>query len=177
MVNQHNQYPKLSIYLHWLMLILITIAFASMEFRGIFPKGTDERLWMKFAHYSVGLTILLLVIVRLGIRLQYKMAAIMPLPPTIMTLAAKAVHVFLYVFMFVMPILGWVIVSAEGKEIFFYGLSLPALVATDSHLAHSVEDIHVQFANIAYFVIGLHALAALFHHYIKRDNTLTRMLP
>ena len=75
-----------------------------------------------------------------------------------------------------MPIGGWLILSAEGDPVPFFGLELPALVSPDKALAEQIEEIHETVGTIGYWLIGLHALAALYHHYVKRDNTLRRML-
>jgi cytochrome b561 len=56
-------------------------------------------------------------------------------------------------------------------------LELPALIGENKALAKQVEEIHETIGNVGYFLIGIHAAAALFHHYIQRDDTLARMLP
>jgi len=76
-----------------------------------------------------------------------------------------------------MPVLGWLILSGEGKTIPFYGMELPALIAKNKELAENVEDIHKTIAEVGYYLLGLHTLAALYHHYLVKDNTLRRMLP
>lgn len=86
-------------------------------------------------------------------------------------------HAALYLMMVGMPLAGWIILSAEGKPIPFFGLELPALVSANEELADTVEDIHETIGTAGYYLIGLHTVAALFHHYIQRDNTLLRMLP
>jgi superoxide oxidase len=92
-------------------------------------------------------------------------------------LAAKTAHLALYLFMVGMPIGGWLILSGEGKDIPFFGLSMPPLISENKELAETVGDIHKLVGSIGYWLIGLHAAAALFHHYIQKDNTLTRILP
>ena len=74
-----------------------------------------------------------------------------------------------------MPLLGWLILSAEGKVIPFFGLELPALIAPNEGSAELFEEIHELVATFGYALIGLHAVAAIFHHYIVKDNTLKRM--
>jgi len=76
-----------------------------------------------------------------------------------------------------MPVLGWFILSAAGKPIPFFGLELPALVAKNKELASSLKELHETIGVLGYYLIGIHAIAALFHHYILKDNTLTRILP
>jgi cytochrome b561 len=76
-----------------------------------------------------------------------------------------------------MPLLGWLILSGENKPVPFFGIELPALIGANKVLAKQLEEIHETIGNVGYFLIGLHAVAALAHHYIHRDNTLVRMLP
>ena len=80
-------------------------------------------------------------------------------------------------FMIIMPLAGWLILSAEGNIVPFWGLSLPSLVAENEPLAKTIEELHETTGMVGYYLIGLHAVAALFHHYVQKDNTLIRMLP
>lgn len=74
-----------------------------------------------------------------------------------------------------MSIAGWVILSAEGHGVPFFGLELPPLVDKNEALAEQVEDLHKQLGEIGYYLIGLHVVAGVFHHYVRRDNTLKRI--
>jgi cytochrome b561 len=56
-------------------------------------------------------------------------------------------------------------------------LELPPLIPADKALGKSIENIHARLGTIGYYLIALHALAGLFHHYVMHDNTLRRMLP
>lgn len=76
-----------------------------------------------------------------------------------------------------MPFFGWLLLSASGKPIPFFGLELPALVAKNKGLADLIKEIHETGGTVGYFLVGIHAAAALFHHYYVKDNTLLRMLP
>lgn len=76
-----------------------------------------------------------------------------------------------------MPLAGWLLLSAAGKPIPFFGLQLPALIGESKDLAGVIKEIHEIGGTVGYFLIGLHAAAALFHHYFLRDDTLRRMLP
>lgn len=178
MAKSHaNKYGALSIGLHWLILLLLALVYATIELRGIFPKGSEYRELIKTWHYMLGLSVFALVWVRLAARLWYATPAIQPPPPKWQMLSAQVMHIALYVFMIAMPLLGWTLLSAGGKVIPFYGLHLPALVSESKSLAHQVKEIHETIGTVGYFLIGLHAAAALFHHYIMGDNTLQRMSP
>ncbi len=175
--STQHRYSALTVTLHWLMVILIVTVYACMELRGYTTKGSDLRALMKPTHFMLGLTVLGLVIVRLAARFSTSTPEILPVQPKPVLLLAKLMHLSLYLFMIIMPIAGWIILSAEGKTIPFYGFELPPLVGPDKHIAHLAEDVHEFFATFGYFLIGLHSVAALFHHYVKKDNTMTRMLP
>lgn len=172
-----SRYSYVSISLHWVMLILVAAVYACMELRVYYPKGSDFREGLKTWHFMLGLTVLLLVIVRIGARVVGGTPAIIPAPPIWQMRFAKAFHVALYAFMLAMPLAGWVMLSASGKVIPFFVFELPALVGPDKAFAGQVKYLHETVGTVAMYVIGLHALAALFHHYIVKDNTLRRMMP
>lgn len=173
--NTELRYGYLSIGLHWLMLILLVAVYASIELREFFPKGSDPRTALKALHFMLGLSVLGFALLRLGVRLSGPTPRIEP--GSWQGLLAKFVHIALYVLMIGMPLLGWLMLSAAGKPIPFFGLQLPALIGENKDLAKQIEEIHEIIGTAGYFLIGLHAAAALFHHYIKHDNTLRRMLP
>lgn len=177
MIATPARYSRLSISLHWLMLLVIAATYACIELRELFPRGSDPREALKTWHFMLGLSVLLLVLVRIVARFVAPAPPIVPVPPAWQQLLAKLVHLALYLLMLGMPIAGWLILSAEGEPVPFFGLELPALVAKSKDLAETIENLHETVGQIGYFLIGAHALAALFHHYIVRDNTLRRMLP
>lgn len=85
---------------------------------------------------------------------------------------AEAVHIGLYVFMIGMPLLGWFAVSAKGDPVLFFAAQLPPLIGRDKALYDILKEIHETIGTIGYYLTGLHAAVALFHHYVVRDNTL-----
>lgn len=177
-VSSYSPAPRfsgLSIALHWLMLALLAAVYACIELREFYPRGSDIREGLKTWHFMLGLSVFVLVWVRLAAR-----AVSWPRGPTPRTwsgVAAAAVHLALYALMIAMPVMGWIVLSAEGDPAPFFGLSLPPLVAPDEGLAERVEDLHATVGVVGYWLIGLHAAASLFHHYGLRDGTLRRMLP
>lgn len=172
-----KRYSGMSIALHWVMLLLIAAVYACMELREFYPKGSDIREGMKMWHFMLGLCVLALVIVRIIARLGRAAPAITPAPPAWQSLSAKLIHLALYAMMILMPLAGWLILSAEGKAIPFFGFELPALIGKNEDLAELIEELHEAGGKIGYFLIGFHTLAALFHHYVVKDNTLRRMMP
>ena len=174
---KHATYNRWSIFLHWLMLLLFVLAYALIELRVLFDKGTPQRDLMKSLHFSVGLAIFVLVWLRLIARTLTPAPAIIPAPPAWQRAAAALVHLLLYAFMIGQPLLGWLVLSAAGKPVPFFGLTLPPLVAMDKPFAGTLEELHQTIGTFGYGLIGVHALAALVHHYVQKDNTLRRMLP
>jgi cytochrome b561 len=159
------------------MLLLIAAVYACIELRELFPKGSDPREGLKAWHFMLGLAVFFLAWVRLVIHLSSPAPRIEPLPSRWVSRSGKLMHVALYVLMIGLPLAGWLILSAAAKPVPFFGLQLPALVGESKALADLFKEIHETGATVGYFLIGLHAAAALFHHYVVRDNTLRRMLP
>jgi len=171
------RYSRPLIVLHWFTLLLLVGVYGFIEARELFEKGTDVRELIKTMHFMLGLTLLLTVMLRLLYRLRSKTPPIEPAPHWLMHRAAQLVHVLLYGLMIGMPIAGWMILSAAGKPVPFYGLELPALVAENKDLADTIKATHKTIGNLGYFLIAIHALAGVYHHHVRRDNTLLRMLP
>ena len=175
--NKTERYGSAAIGLHWLMLLILSAVYASIEFRTLFPKGSDPRELMKLWHFMLGLSVLALVSIRVLIHLIGPTPAISPMPPKWQNLLGGSMHIVLYLFMIGMPLAGWLLLSAEVDPIPFFGLQLPELISQNKNSAELIKEVHEAGGTVGYFLIGLHAAAALFHHYIVRDNTLARMLP
>lgn len=175
--NPANRYSALSIGIHWLMLLWLVAVYGSMELREFFPKGSAPREAMKMWHFMLGLSVLALVLIRLAGRATGSTPAIQPAPPNWQVRLGRAMHLGLYAWMIGMPLLGWLLLSAAGKPIPFFGLHLPVLMGASKELASQVKEVHEALGSAGYFLIGLHAAAGLFHHYALGDNTLRRMLP
>ncbi|MEP6906817.1 MAG: cytochrome b [Pseudoxanthomonas sp.] len=169
-------YHRGSIILHWAMLGMFVIVYASIELRGIFERGSTPRATMKDLHFMFGLAIFALVWIRLLLRAFTTRPPIVPPLPAWQHLVSKVTHALLYVFMIGMPLAGWVTLSAANEPIPFFGLQLPPLTGPDMPLALKVNEVHETVGSIGYWLIGLHALAGLAHHYLWKDNTLRRML-
>ncbi|HBO3991524.1 TPA: cytochrome b [Pseudomonas aeruginosa] len=175
--NTKSRYGSLTIALHWLTLLLIAGVYACIELKGNFPKGSETRELLKQWHFMLGLSVFLLVWLRLLVRLATPTPRIEPAIPAWQATLARLMHYALYLMMIGLPFAGWLILSAAGKPIPFFGLELPPLVDKNPDLAGQIKEWHETIGNAGYFLIGLHAAAALFHHFVSRDNTLVRMLP
>lgn len=175
--NTTTRYGSLSIGIHWLMLLLFVAVYAFIELRELYPKGSDPREAMKAWHFMLGMLVFVLVWPRLAARFSGPTPAIQPEPASWIQLAAKLGHLALYALMVVMPLLGWLTLSAAGKPVPFFGLELPALIGENKDLAKQIKELHETIGTLGYYLIGLHVAAVLYHQYIKHDNTMARMLP
>lgn len=176
--NTNDRYGTLSIGLHWLMLLLLVAVYATMELREIYPKGSDPREAMKTWHFMLGLVVLGLVGLRVLVRMTSgAVPRIAPAPAKLQQLSAAGIHLALYALMIGLPLLGWLILSAAGKPIPFFGLQLPALIEENKDLAKQLKEVHEVGGTVGYILVGVHAVAALVHHYLTKDNTLLRILP
>jgi cytochrome b561 len=175
--NTRERYGSVSVALHWLALLLIAAAYAGMELKGFLPRGSAAREAIKQWHFTLGLCVLALGMVRVGLALASCTPRINPPPPPWQTWLATAMKLALYLFMVATPLLGWLFLSAKGSAIPFFGVPLPGLIAPAQASAGAIKDAHELLANLGYLLIAAHAAAALFHHHVLRDNTLRRMLP
>lgn len=175
MTKQTQRYSMGSIAMHWLMVLAFIGIYAAINLADVFPKGSDGRLLAKNLHFSLGLLVFGLVWLRLLLRVVGTVPAIIPAPPALQEKLAKLGHLALYALMVVMPLVGWAALSARGKPIPFFVWELPALLAQNESLGRTIKDLHELGGNLGYFLIGGHAVAALYHHYFMKDNTLRRM--
>ncbi len=172
--NSENHYGIIAISLHWLMAILL-IGMLSL---GLYMTGLPislEKLKLYGWHKEYGILALLLLI----IRLVWRFTNITPRLslPLLEKFAARAVHWAFYGFMIAMPLTGWLISSAAGLPVSFFGLFvLPNLVEPNDHLMKLCGEIHEYLGYGLIATIILHVAAALKHHFINKDDILRRML-
>lgn len=177
MNSRSDRYSLVIIAVHWLTLLLLVAVYFLIEWRDIYPNGSAGRDLMKQWHFMLGLTVFALFFLRVAARMIWPTPAIMPAPPMWQQRLAHMVLLALYLFLLVMPLLGWATLSAKGKVVPFFGLELPPILGPDKELGKRLEDMHEFIGGLGYWLIGLHAAAAIFHQHVMRDNTLRRMLP
>lgn len=173
-----SRYSRAVRLLHWTTLVLLIVVYATAELRGFAPRGSGLRAQVMQWHMFLGVLVLLLVLPRIGARLARPAPAILPPPARLLALAAKATHLLLYAFLVLQPLLGLITAQSGERAVVIPLLQwpLPLLFGPDHDLHEITEDLHVGLGKIFYAVIGLHAAAALWHHFVVRDNTLRRML-
>ena len=172
------RYGTALVAVHWFMALLMVAVFASIELRVLYAKGTEMRDFMKALHFMLGLSVLLMVVLRLAARWAspkpVEAAPANALQTWSQRLAAVG-HLALYGFMLLMPLAGWLALSAAGKPIPFFGLELPALMGPNKTFAHDIKELHEAVGETGYWLIGIHVAAALGHHYVLKDGLMSRM--
>ena len=163
--------------LHWGIAILMVLAYVFILGRENFERGSEARLAMVQAHFWIGITILALMLPRLLLFFSRPAPPVRPPLPAWQALPAKGVHLLLYVMLVAQPVLGLLTAWTDGKELLlpFTQIVVPPLVSANEALAHRFEDLHELIGNAFYWVVGLHVAATLYHHFIRRDDTLRRM--
>lgn len=162
---------------HWLVVVLIAAQFViALVLPSVLPASTEDAIiaW----HFSVGSTILLVMLLRLAWRLTHPPPpAPADLPPAL-RLLARATHWAFYAVLIVLPLLGWTAANAYGATPRLLGLfPLPALVSPNKPFAEAVGTIHATVALSLAGLIALHVSGALYHALVKRDGVMGRMLP
>ena len=167
------RYDRTSILLHWVTAALVVLLWLIAHWIDDFPRGTP-RITARSVHILLGVTLLGVVLVRMVWRLRWghRLPVANPGPAGYL---AKTVHYALYALLLAVLLLGVANVWVRGDS--FFGLFTVPKFSPDPKLKESVENLHETVANIVLIVAGLHALAALAHHYFMRDGVLKRMLP
>lgn len=168
------RYSVLAIVLHWLMALLIFAGFPLGLYMIDLPLSPDK-LKLYSYHKWIGVTVLMLVAVRLGWRLTHTP----PLPDSVAAWQRRAsaiVHGLLYLLMIAIPLSGWLMSSAKGFQTVWFGvLPLPDLIGKDKALGDLLAEIHKILNFTLLGLVVLHVGAALQHHFIERQPFLQRM--
>ncbi|ADM99677.1 cytochrome b561 [Dickeya dadantii 3937] len=175
--SMKTKYHSSQIVLHWLVLLLVIVTYAAMELRGFAPRGSSARALMSTIHYSCGVSVWVLMILRVVQRFRHPTPPITPPPGRLLVIASHAVHGFLYLMFLALPVLGVLGMYYRGADWSIFGIAMPFAAESNEDIKQILLNIHELIANAGYFLVGLHAVAALYHHYVVRDDTLLRMMP
>lgn len=172
-----SRYTHTAIALHWLAALGLLGTFALGFYMHDLPLSPDK-LKLYSWHKWAGISLLMLVVLRLAWRITHPAPKLPVGTGALARLAAHAGHLALYVLMFAIPVSGWLMSSAQGFQVVWFGvLPLPDLVPKDTGLGTALKDAHkIMNYTLLVTVLG-HAGAALQHHFIKKDTVLARMLP
>ncbi len=175
--DSNTGYGLITIIFHWLSALLIVFLFGL----GVYMRGLDYYSpWYHRGpeiHIAIGLFVFLLMSIRLFWRTSNLTPDAIPTISKLQLLAAKLIKIALYVGVFVICITGYFITTAEGKGANFFDLfAVPATIKLGAEAVDFVGFIHKYLSWAVIAMALLHALAALVHHFVKRDKTLVRML-
>lgn len=171
------RYGAVSQALHWLTAILVLAAFI------LGPEGGEEHARaagvdpQQQLHETFGLAVFALVL----LRVLWRLVARQPDPVPVarwMGIVAKSVQGLLYLLMFALPLTGVVGTWLEGHPLTLAGgAEIGPLLALNHDLGEGVSEVHEFLGDAIMWLAGLHAIAALYHHFILRDSVLVSMLP
>jgi cytochrome b561 len=167
-----TSWSRLAIFFHWATALAIAVGLFAIEIRG--PKGSGSRVFWTGIHMWAGTIVLCLSVLRVLWTLWHGTPRELP-ANRVQLFLARLVHLALYLLIFVQPLLGIAMVNTSGSAVQLAGLQL-RLFAKDPVAHQFLHDAHFLIGNAAFWLIGLHALAAIVHHTVFKDATLTRML-
>jgi cytochrome b561 len=172
-----DRYTPTAVALHWLIALLIFAAFPLGLYMHDLPLS-PHKLRMYSYHKWIGVAVMLFAVIRI-----YWLATHRPptLPESMARwekLLAHVTHVALYVLIIAVPVSGWLMSSAKGFQTVWFGvLPLPDLIGKNKVLGDALQEVHEALNYLMLGLVVAHMGAALKHHFVERDDVLTRMLP
>lgn len=168
-------YPPLARALHWTTAVLLLALFGlGISMTRWVPD--EQKIRVYNWHEWVGITVFALTALRLMWRLTHRAPPIDI--PAWEKIAAGTVYVAMYLLLIAQPIVGWLMSTAFGFPVVYLGLiAIPAPVAEDRELAARLQGLHEALAIGLALLFALHLAGVLYHHLIRRDAVLSRMLP
>jgi cytochrome b561 len=177
LANTADRYGPMAQALHWATFLLLVGSFSLGLWMVELPLSPLKLRLISY-HKWIGVTVFLLVLMRLAWRLYSPPPPLPASVPLWQRRAAKAVHGLIYVLLIAIPLIGWLGSSAKGIPTVYLGLvRLPDLLAKDPELAKRLFLVHWVLNKALLVAVGVHVAAALKHHLVDRDEVLVRMLP
>lgn len=166
-----HRYSNLTIAIHWVTAVLVLAAWFTAV------GGQQVRANPPLIHFTLGLSVLLLILPRLLARWIGGTPRLDGAQGPLMRFAARAGHAVLYLFLVGLPLSGWYAASRMGVTVSFFGLELPGIAAAVEGSPGPIAELHETGGTVILVLAGLHALLALWHQFVRRDGTLARMSP
>lgn len=172
-----EKFGTVAIALHWVIALALILSVLTGLGYAYIDDTRTSRTSLEI-HQSIGFLIFLLAFVRLYWRITHTP----PPPPAGYTrsqrIAAVVTHATLYLFIVGMPISGYIGLAARGRDIPVFGLAnLPILTPLSFDLSNGATTLHIFSQYALYVLVALHVAAALWHHFILKDDVMRRMLP
>lgn len=169
--------PRKIVLLHWLTVICLCFAAGLILLRDEVVSGRALKQWLLEGHRHFGLFVLMLFFIRVVARFRTgKLPAVGNMSKAIRAVATLT-HIALYALLLALPLLGWALSNAQDRPVHLFGLTLPALVSADEDLADRLQTWHVNAAWLLLALVLLHTGAALWHHFVVRDDVMRAMWP
>ena len=172
-----TRHDRISILFHWATLLLIAAMFWSAWAR---ESADDAAAAARFLtiHRSIGVTIWVVTLLRIPWRILFAAAPALPSTiPAAHHVAARANQIALYALLILQPLTGLLQTIWQGRPFGLFGAAIPTIARPEKGLSHLFRGVHATSATILLILIGLHALAALFHGVVRRDGVMGTMLP
>jgi cytochrome b561 len=171
-LGNEQRYGLVAQALHWITAILVVWAWL---IAGTWGRGGDESPIMSL-HQTLGFTIFVLVVLRLLWRLFDTRPADPPMP-RVLAILGRVSQWLLYGLLIAVPLSAIVGTQLEGDALRVYGMELGPFLPSSRQVGHDMLENHQLFADALIWLAGLHAAAAIFHHFVLRDRVLKQMLP
>jgi cytochrome b561 len=172
-----DRYTTPAIALHWLIALLIFAGFGLGVTMTDIPGLTPTKLRYYSYHKWIGVTVFLLVVLRVAWRLTHRPPVLPPMSWW-QRMLANTVHVTLYGLLLVIPLAGYLYSYAAGVPVVYFGLvELPPLITPDPAYKDTFKHTHVFLNYVMAALVIIHILAALWHQFVQRDHLLLRILP
>jgi cytochrome b561 len=169
------QYGTIAKALHWLVVALLLVQYSIGWLMPDIHRGPPGAPMI--FHMSVGMTILVLIVIRFAWRLTHPVAPESSLPPW-QRLSSEVMHWALYVLVLATTITGWLFASFRGWGVsYFYLVPMPMLASEDAATGKMIDGLHQAMEWSLLVVIALHVAVALVHLFVYRDRIMQRMLP
>ncbi|SDI27606.1 cytochrome b [Paraburkholderia phenazinium] len=174
MTQTHAHFSPLQRLLHWTMaLLILAMLFVGIGMVATLSHAHDTLIAI---HRPLGIAILLLVLLRIGVRVRRGSPSLPDDMPALQRFIAKLSHLVLYGLMLAMPLIGWSMLSAEGYPVTLFGaVHLPAIVPHSVRLFALLRALHTYLALALFLAVLGHLAAALFHGLIRRDGVFSSM--
>ncbi|MFG1400970.1 cytochrome b [Xanthobacter sediminis] len=173
-----TRYPPLARALHWLTVLAVIVVFGLTYLTGLFERGSPPRLLIWWLHISFGLLLIAVLAVRIPNRIFGRVPAPSKQISRPVAIASEAAHGLLYLLLIATPLVGVYLAFLRGDAVTFFSLfTIPSPIAVDRTFARQVIEVHEWLANALVIVALLHAVAAIGHHFVLKDDVLRRMLP
>jgi cytochrome b561 len=170
------QYGTTAKVFHWLIVALLLVQYSIGWLMPDIHGGMKPGDAMTF-HISIGMTILVLIVLRFAWRLAHPVAPESSLPPW-QRLSSEAMHWGLYALVLATTVTGWLFASYRGWSIsLFYLVPLPMLASGNAETVKAFDGWHQAMEWTLLAVIGIHVATAIVHIFIYRDRIMQRMLP